>query len=219
LLKVGLTGGIACGKTTVGEMFVKLGAHLIQADQIARELMSPGQPVYEDVVRHFGEGILNSDRTIMRARLAELTFGAVNQPRWLRRVAELNRLVHPEVVRRQEKWMEEIGLGFPRAVAIVEAALILEAGFGHGFDKLIVVTCDEGQRAERFARRQKVSLEVAEMEVRRRMAAQLPDEEKIKVADFVIDNSGTLEQTEARVREIWRQLVPLNESRQAAALE
>jgi dephospho-CoA kinase len=209
MLKVGLTGGIACGKTTVGEMFVKLGAHLIQADQIARELMSPGQPIYDDVVRHFGEGILNSDRTIMRARLAELTFGAANQP-FGPRIAELNRIVHPEVIRRQEKWMEEIGRGFPRAVAIVEAALILEAGFSRGFDRLIVVTCKESQRVERFAQRQGVSLEASELEVRRRMAAQLPDGEKIKAADFVIDNSGTLEHTERQVREIWNNLAQLN---------
>ena len=108
MLKVGLTGGIASGKSVVGEMFVALGAHLIQADAIAHELMQPSKAVYQEVVRHFGEGILNPDRTVNRARLAEAAFGAPggNQPS---RIQELNQIVHPAVIRRQEEWMEELG--------------------------------------------------------------------------------------------------------------
>ena len=210
MVKVGLTGGVAAGKSTVGEMFVKLGAHLIQADQIARDLMSPGQPVYDDVVRHFGEGILSPDRTINRPRLAELAFGDVSGAGEEPRVGELNRIVHPEVIRQQEKWMDEVGRQDPSAVAIVEAALILEAGTAGRFDKLVVVTCAEEQCAERFARRQKVDLAAARAEVRRRAAAQLPYGEKIKAAKtakgFVIDNSGTLEQTEQQVQRVWKSL-------------
>ena len=102
--------------------------------------------------------------------------------------------------------MNEVGRQERRAVAIVEAALILEAGAGDRFDRLIVVTCGAEQRAERFAARQKIDLESAREEVARRMAAQLPDEEKIKAADFVIDNAGSLDATRAQVREVWEKL-------------
>lgn len=209
MLKVGLTGGIACGKTTVGAMFVKRGAQLIQADQIARDLMQPGQSVYDDVVRHYGADILNPDRTINRARLAQDAFGDGSHAS---RIDELNRIVHPEVIRRQEQWMEDVGLADPSAVAIVEAALILEAGTAEHFDKLIVVTCDEEQRVERFARRHQIDLTTARAEVRRRMAAQLPDAAKIAAAEknrgFVIDNSGTLAETERQVQTVWEKLAP-----------
>jgi dephospho-CoA kinase len=212
LLKVGLTGGIACGKSMVGEMFVALGAHLVQADRIAHELMTPGQPVYNEVVRHFGREILNPDLSVNRAKLAELAFGrseaAASNPSPVKdsRIEELNRIVHPAVLRAQEEWMLEMGRQDRNAVAIVEAALIIEAGAAKQFSRLIVVTCGEEQRAERFARRQKLSLEDARREVTRRMAAQLPDTEKIELADFVIDNSGSLERTRDRVRQVWEAL-------------
>jgi dephospho-CoA kinase len=205
LLKVGLTGGIASGKTVIGEMFVALGAQLIQADQISHELMQPGQPVYEEVVRKFGSGILNADGTVNRPRLAEAAFGRPGEGT-SSRVAELNRIVHPAVIRRQDDCMEEIGRRDGQAIAIVEAALILEAGAAKRFDRLIVVTCSEEQRVQRYAARLRVDLETARQEVKRRMAAQLPDEEKIKAADFVVDNSGSLDSTQAQVRQIYQQL-------------
>lgn len=201
MLKVGLTGGIASGKSTVADMFAKLGAHVVQADSIAHELMQPGQPVYNEVVRHFGPGILNPDGTVSRPRLAEAAFGV--QPS---RVEELNRLVHPAVIQRQEEWMEEVGRRNAHAIAIVEAALILEAGAGKRFDRLVVVTCNPDQRARRWANRLKVDEEAARREVTRRMAAQLPDEEKIKAADYVIDNSGSLDATERQVQEVFGKL-------------
>jgi len=201
LLKVGLTGGIASGKSVVGEMFVALGAHLIQADDIAHQLMLPGQPVYDEVVAHFGREILNPDITVNRAKLAEIAFD-----RSAPRIEELNHIVHPAVVRRQDEWMEEIGRLHPQAVAIVEAALILEAGAAKRFDRLIVVTCNDEQRIARFAARQKLSLDAARKEVARRMSAQLPESEKIKAADYVIDNSGSLDQTQEQAREIWQRL-------------
>jgi dephospho-CoA kinase len=208
MLKVGLTGGIAAGKSVVGEIFVSLGAHLVQADRIAHSLMQPGEPVYNDVVRHFGREILNRDGSISRAKLAEIAFGNPTLPENERvpRIDELNRIVHPAVIRSQDDWMQAIGIQDRRAVAIVEAALILEAGLAKRFDKLVVVTCAAEQRAERFAARQKVDLETARKEVTRRMAAQLPDEEKTKAADFVIDNSGALEIARERVREVWEKL-------------
>jgi dephospho-CoA kinase len=206
MLKVGLTGGIASGKSVVGEMFVALGAHLIQADRIAHDLMQPGQPVYDEVVRHFSREILNPDGSINRARLAQLAFGGEALDKSKSRVEELNHIVHPAVVRRQDEWMNEIGRRDPHAVAIVEAALILEAGAASHFDRLIVVTCTEDQRIARFAARQKLPLDAAKKEVIRRMAAQLPDAAKIKAANYVIDNSGLLDQTQGQVSEIWGKL-------------
>src|ERR1700693_603260 len=131
MLKVGLTGGIASGKSVVGEMLVALGAHLVEADRISHQLMLPGQPVYNEVVRHFGGGILNPDLSVNRAKLAEAAFGSPGIPS---RVQELNRIVHPSVIRNQEEWMEETGRQDPQAVAVVEAALIVEAGAAKRFD-------------------------------------------------------------------------------------
>lgn len=208
MLKVGLTGGIASGKTVVGEMFVSLGAYLVQADRIAHALMQPGEPVYNEVVRHFGRGILNPDLSVNRTKLAEVAFGtaAGDAGKRASRVEELNRIVHPAVIRSQDEWMTAIGMQDSRAVAIVEAALILEAGVGKSFGRLIVVTCNAEQRVARFAARQKIDLEGARREVERRMAAQLADEEKIKTADFVIDNSSSLDHTREQVRQAWEKL-------------
>jgi dephospho-CoA kinase len=208
MLKVGLTGGIASGKTVVGEMFVARGAHLVQADRIAHALMQPGEAVYNEVVRHFGREILDPDLTVNRARLAEAAFGPADAPEGQRasRVADLNRIVHPVVIRSQDEWMYAISLQDPGGVAIVEAALILEAGAADRFDRLVVVTCNTEQRASRFAARQKISLEAARKEVIRRMAAQLPDQEKVKAGDYVIDNSGSLDHTRKQVRRVWEKL-------------
>jgi len=208
MLKVGLTGGIAVGKSVVGEMFVALGAHLVQADRIAHSLMQPGEAVYNEVVRHFGREILNPDGSINRSRLAEAAFGSPESAKDQResRIEELNRIVHPMVLRSQSEWMDAISAEDPHGVAIVEAALILEAGARKQFDRILVVTCDPEQRAVRFASRQKIDLEAARKEVERRMAAQLPDEEKIKSADYVIDNSRSLDHTRQQVQEIWKRL-------------
>ena len=205
MLRVGLTGGIASGKSVVGEMLVALGAHLIQADIIAHELLQPGQKVYEDVVQRFGRRILDSDGRVNRIRLAEMAFGnpAAGVPS---RIEELNRLVHPAVIKRQDEWMEEIGRREPSAIAVVEAALILEAGAGERFDRLLVVTCRPEQRIRRWAVRMKIDEESARREISRRMAAQLPDEEKIKAADYVIDNSGSLDETRQQVTEVFAEL-------------
>ncbi len=200
LLKVGLTGGIASGKSVVSEMFAALGAHVIQADAVAHRLMQPGEAVYQEVVRRFGTGILNPDGTVNRPQLAEAAFG--NPPR----VEELNRIVHPAVVAEQDRWMEEVGRQDPHAVTMVEAALILEAGAASRFDCLVVVTCQPEQRVERWARRVHMDQETARSEVTRRMAAQWPDAEKVKAADYVIDNSGSLDQTQRQVGEVFAQL-------------
>jgi len=200
LLKVGLTGGISSGKSVIGEMFASFGAYVIQSDIVAHQLLQPGEAVYDTVVAQFGTGILNPDRSVNRARLAELAFG---QPS---RIQELNKIVHPAVIEHENRWMDDLTKKDPRAIAIVEAALILEAGSHKRFDRLIVVTCRPEQRIERWASKMKVDLESARREVTRRMAAQLPDEEKSKAADYVIDNSGSLDLTRQKVDQVYEKL-------------
>lgn len=209
MLRVGLTGGIACGKTVVGEMFAARGAHVIQADRIAHELMQPGGPVYNQVVLHFGRQILQPDGRIDRQKLAQAAFsappagaGTTTAPR----IEELNRIVHPAVIVSQEEWMADIQRRDPHAIAMVEAALILEAGVSHRFDKLVVVSCSHDVRLQRFAQRLHLDVEAARQEMERRMAAQMPDEEKARRADYVIDNSGSLADTERQVDKIMQEL-------------
>lgn len=199
MLKVGLTGGVACGKSTIGQMLMDRGAHLIRADEIAHQLMRPGEEVYRRVVESFGPSILHPDGSIDRPKLAQAAFGEG-------RVGELNRIVHPAVIDFQNRWMEETRARDPEGVAIVEAALILEAGVEKRFDKLIVVTCRPEQKAERFAVRQTLSAENARAEVERRSAAQIADEEKARRADYVIDNSGDQAHAERQVEKLWPEL-------------
>ena len=199
MLRVGLTGGLSCGKSTVARQFAERGAAVIQADSIARELTRPGNSVYDQVVQQFGREILQPDGSIDRAKLADLAFAGG-------RIAELNGIVHPAVIERQEKWMEAVERNDPRGVAVVEAALILEARVGRRFDKLVVVTCQPMQQVERFAQRHKIPLEAAKAEVARRQAAMMPDEEKIKSADYVIDNSGASEETARQVEKVYAEL-------------
>lgn len=206
MLKVGLTGGIACGKTTVGEMFVRRGAQLVQADRIAHDLMRPGTEVYQRVIRAFGEEILNLDGSISRPKLADIAFKGG-------RIQELDEIVHPAVIAEQDAWMERVRREHKDAVVIVEAALILEAGVRNRFDKLVVVSCLPEQRAQRYAQRHGLDLKQAQQEVERRMRAQLPDEEKLRAADYVIDNSGNLAKTEHQVERLYTELKRLALSR------
>jgi dephospho-CoA kinase len=204
MLKVGLTGGIASGKTTILAMFAELGAHTLRADVVAHRLMAPGEPVYERIVAAFGTGILALDGTIARPRLASAAFPG--------RIAELNAIVHPEVMAFENDWMRQVGETDPGGVAICEAALLIEAGGRARYHKLIVVTCTLEQKISRFAERTGISLEAARIEVQRRMAAQMPEEEKAKLANFVIDNSGSREGTTQRVAEIWQELTAAAQS-------
>jgi dephospho-CoA kinase len=201
LLKVGLTGGIATGKSLVGSMFTELGVHVIDADGIGHELMRPGEPAYDEIVRRFGAEILNSDETVNRAKLAEMAFDQ-RRPR----IYELNSLLHPGIIQRYEKRMEEIGAREPNAVVMLEAALLLEAGLRKRFDRIIVVSCKPLQRIERWEQRLKVDADAARREVTRRMMAQAPDEAKIQAADYVIDNSGSIEETRNQVESVFSKL-------------
>ena len=208
-LRVGLTGGLASGKTTVAEMFASRGAYVLYADKVGHELIEPGQPIYAEIIKSFGESIVNSDKSINRAALARLAFGSD-------RIEELNRIVHPQVAARLELWIEEMSEFDPRAVLIFEAALILEAGLGKYFDKLVVVTSEPQQKLERFLKRAP-NVNVNDesdrakilSEAKQRMAAQLSDQEKIAAADYVIDNSGETSETERQVSKVYKELQQL----------
>lgn len=206
MLRVGLTGGLASGKSAVSAMMAARGAHVVEADKVAHELMSPGQPVYTEVVRLFGPAIVNPhDESINRARLAEAAFGAG-------RIQELNRIVHPAVIAHQQQWMEGMAAKDPHAIAVWEAALILEADIRGRFDKLVVVTCAREKKIERYLRRvlEADAGPLAEIKARkeaeRRLAAQMSDEEKIKVADYIIDTNGSKAATETQVDELMQKL-------------
>ena len=198
MLRIGLTGGVACGKSTVGAMLAERGAHYLQADTLAHQLYAPGTETYNAVLRTFGRDTVNPDGSINRSKLANAAFPA--------RIGELNAIVHPAVVAAQNKWMTEVERTAPNGVAIVEAALLVEAGATKDFDKLIVVTCNLEQKVERYARRAKTSLDEARAEVLRRSAAQMPDEEKAKRGDYVIDNSGSIDDTARQVDAMWAEL-------------
>jgi dephospho-CoA kinase len=195
MLRVGLTGGVACGKSSVGKLLAERGAHYLQADTLAHQLYAPGEPTYYSVVERFGREILNYNGTIDRKRLADAAFPD--------RIGELNAIVHPAVVAAQNRWMADVAQKDPEGIAVVEAALILEAGAAQDFDKLIVVTCDFEHKVERYAQRAKISLHDARAEVVRRSAAQMSDEEKASHADYLIDNSGPLEDTKYYVDVLW----------------
>jgi dephospho-CoA kinase len=202
MLRVGLTGGVACGKSTVGRMFAEMGAYVVDADQLVHELYRKGQPVYHQLVKRFGGVILGSDGEIDRGRLAALAFeGGM--------VQELNRIVHPAVAQRQREWIEDIVRTRPDAITMVEAALILEAGGKSRYDKIIVVTCEAEQKVARYAGRSGLPEAQARAEVERRSKAQMSDAEKARLADYVIDNSGPLEATWLHVERIFAELKPL----------
>jgi dephospho-CoA kinase len=201
MLKVGLTGGIACGKSAVADMFAARGAYVVKADEIAHRLMRPGERVYAAVVEKFGRDILDEDGRINRQKLAAVAFSA-SPPR----IEELNRLVHPAVVAEQDRWSEQIGRKDPAAVAIVEAALIFEADLRGHFDRIVVVVCNPEQKVQRLASRLGVDLAAARAEVERRSRAQWPDAEKERLADMVIRNAGSLEETGQQVDRVFAKL-------------
>lgn len=185
-------------------MLAALGARVTEADRIARELMQPGQKVYDEVVRAFGREILSPDETIDRKKLADAAFGTPESPKG--RAHELNRLVHPAVGQAQEKWMMEVGKADGEAVVVVEAALIFEAGLQGQFDKLVVVTCPFETRIRRWMSRTGVDEGTARHELERRTAAQWPEEKKIAAADYLVDNSRGQPETEIKVRNLYAEL-------------
>jgi len=199
MLRVGLTGGIASGKSTVGGMFVELGARLIDADPIVHELFRPGEAVNQAVVAAFGERVRAADGSIDRAVLGETVF---NNPQARER---LNSIVHPAVIQKQKDWLDDLATREPDAVGIVDAALMIEVGTYRNYQKLIVVVCSLGEQRKRLRQRSGLSDEQIEARIR----SQMPMEEKAKYADYVIDNSGSLDDTRRQVESVFRELTDL----------
>jgi len=185
MLKVGLTGGLASGKSFVGEALTSLGCLVVQADELGHEVLCPGGEAHDAVIREFGPAIVGEGGEIDRRRLAEVVF---NQPE---KLARLNALVHPPVVRREEELAAEFAQREPGGIFVVEAAILVETGSYKRFDRLILVACTEEQQVERAMRREGA----VEAVVRARLSRQMPIQEKRKFADFVIDTSGTKEST------------------------
>ena len=194
-LRVGLTGGLACGKSFVGKALEALGAHLIHADDLGHQALAPDGEAYQAVVREFGREILDPDGSINRRRLAALVFGNPE------RLERLNSIVHPAVHRLERALEQEILATDPQAIIVVEAAILIETGTYKNYHRIILVTCDEQQQIERATSRG-----AGAEDVKARLSRQLPIETKRKFADFVIDTSGTKEHTIQQAREVYEKL-------------
>ncbi|MCS6962513.1 MAG: dephospho-CoA kinase [Thermoflexus sp.] len=191
---IGLTGNIACGKSTVARMLAEKGAYIIDADAIAHEVIRKGTPAYEAILRRFGEGILGPDGEIDRRRLGAIVFRDLNALR------DLEAIVHPAVLVEIQRRIQAC----PEAPAIViEAIKLIESGFARACDTLWVVTCSESEQVRRLM----IERGLAEEEARVRIRAQPPQEEKIRHAHVIIDNSGDLEATRRQVEQAWREWI------------
>ncbi len=215
MLRAGLTGSLGSGKTTVAAIFRERGLQVLEADALARDMMQPGHAVFDRIVQQFGPGVLLPDGTLNRRRLADLAFAEG-------RLDELNRIVHPPVIAEQERQVNALFARDPSAVAVIESALIFEAeawgtvpGWRDRFDRIILVTAPDDLKIQRFVSRilpANATVEeraAAERDARQRLAAQLPDAVKIPHADFVIDNSGSLDLTRTQAERIAGELAKL----------
>jgi len=217
VLRVGLTGGLGSGKSTVAAMLRELGAQIIEADALGREVMEPGHEVYDKIVAHFGQEVVNPDGRLNRARLAEIAFRHG-------RLQELNAIVHPPVIEAQRRWMDEVFARDPAAVAVLESALIFEvardarargeregilADWRRRIDRIVVVTAPDEIKVARYAARvaQSVANRTAvEADARNRLSHQVSDADKVAEADYVLDNSGDIAALRAQIEVLWPRL-------------
>ncbi len=198
MLHVGLTGGIGCGKSTVAAMMREMGCHVLEADPLAHRLIEPGQPAYDEVIRGFGPGVRAADGRIDRAKLAAIVFADPAK------LALLNRIVHPRVVEALDRELAELERAQPQAVAVVEAALLIESSYHERLDRLVVVWCEPEQQIERLLARG-----MARDQAERRIAAQMQMDQKRRMADDEIDCSGSLESTRRQVERLVAKLKQL----------
>jgi dephospho-CoA kinase len=196
MLIVGLTGGVASGKSVVSRILKEEGAYLIDADQIARELVQPRTSAWEELVKVFGKEILQKNGSIHRKQLAAKVFSDPTQRDLL------NRTLHPRIKEEMGRRLKAIGQKDPEAIVVIDAPLLVEMGNHREMDKVIVVISTEAQQIARLREREGMDQE----EARRIMASQMATKEKVKVADFVIRNEGSLEETERRAREVFQEL-------------
>ena len=196
MLRVGLTGGIGSGKTAVAKVLNEEGAYLIDADQIARELVQPHKPAWKELVRVFGKEILTGNGLIHRKKLAAQVFSNEEKRNLL------NQILHPRILKEMKRRAEEIRRKDTEAIVVVDAALLVETGAYREMDKVIVVASTEAQQVERVKKREGAS----EEDTRRIVAAQMTLGEKLQAADFVIQNEGSLEETKMKAREVFQEL-------------
>ena len=192
MISAGLTGGIGCGKSAVAAMFAACGAVTIDSDEIGRNLMQPGNVVYDRIVSGFGPEVVGPNGQLNRGKIAEIVFND------LEKLKHLNAIVHAPVLREIDRQVFAQRQKDPSAIVLVESAVLFEAGQNRRFDKMIVVWCRPEQQVERYRAKSNISAE----DIQRRMAAQMPGEEKKRLADYVIDTSGSLEESERQVNEV-----------------
>ena len=197
MLRVGLTGSIGVGKSFVTSIFEELGAQVLDADQTAREVVMPGTPGLKAVTQEFGEEILNPDGTLNRKQLAAVVFGDEAK------LQRLNHILHPFIIARQDEILNEWEAQDPQGIGVVDAALMIESGGYLRFDKLIVVHCRPEVQLERLMLRDKLSRD----EAQRRIDSQMPQEEKQKFADYLIDTSDGFELTKEKTAKVYKSLV------------
>ncbi len=201
ILRVGLTGGIASGKSTVRELLAALGCHTIDADKLVHELYEPGQAGHSALVANYGGAILREDDTIDRVQLANIAFASPDEAK------KLNALIHPIVIEATEERLRKIEDG----IAVVEATLMIESGGRHRYDRLVIVDVEPAVQVARG-----IARGMAREEVERRIANQIPREERLRWADYVIDNSGDRAQLEAETRRVYELLRRDYEKKKAA---
>jgi len=201
MLRVGLTGGLASGKSFVGRILAELGCHVVRNDELGHAVMQPGGEAYDAICREFGPEILKPDGTIDRRKLAAIVF---HDPQ---RLEALNALVHPPVRARTRAELEAFEKERPNGIAVVEAAILVETGSFRDYAKLIVAVCRPEQQIERAMARDGMTRE----EVVDRLSRQMPLTEKIRFADFVIDTSGKKEDTVAQTKRVYESLLAIEE--------
>lgn len=196
MLKVGLTGGIATGKSYVLSVLSELGCEVMDADQTAREVVEPGQPAFEEIVAHFGSEVVGADGRLDRPKLGAIVFNDPAQRE------KLNSIVHPKVFEAQARWMAEVEARNPQAVVIIDAALMIETGSYRRFDKVVVVYCEPELQLQRLMARNNMTQE----EATARISSQMPSAEKLKFADFSINTSQGFEDTRLQTVALYEQL-------------
>src|SRR5438552_5144661 len=196
MLKVGLTGSIAVGKSFILGVLKELGCHVLDADEVAREVVKPGTAGLRAVVEAFGDEILRADGTLDRSKLGSIVFTDENKRR------QINSILHPFIITAQDEELRRLEREDPQGIAVVDAALMIESGGYKRFDKLIVVHCDPEIQLQRLMKRDKLSREDA----KRRINSQMPQEEKKRYADFLIDTSGPFESTRQQVELAFHEL-------------